>query len=43
MLLENELLLEAVALINSKEDQIAEIEADMTYTPGCSMCGYGGN
>ena len=42
-LLESELLLEAVALVNSKEDQIAQVESDMTYTPGCSMCGYGGN
>ena len=41
MLVENELLLEAIALINYNEDQIAEIESDMTYATGCGMCGYG--
>jgi hypothetical protein len=42
MLLDNELLLEAVALINSKEDQIAEIESDTTCIPGdCWGCGFG--
>jgi hypothetical protein len=39
MLLENEVLLEAMELISSKEDQIDQVEI---YTPGgCSACGYG--
>ena len=44
MLLENEVLLEAAALINSKEEEIAQVESDLDVTPGgCSMCGYGSN
>lgn len=43
MLLENELLFEAEALINSKEEEIAKVESDLNFTPGCSMCGYGSN
>ena len=41
MLVENELLLEAVALINSQEDQIEQIETDDFITTDCSFCGYG--
>jgi hypothetical protein len=41
MLLENEVLLEAVDLVNSQEDQIAELESDMTCTEDCSFCGFG--
>ena len=41
MLVENELLFEAVALINSKEDQIAQIETDEFTTTDCTFCGYG--
>lgn len=42
-MLENELLVEAVALVNSKKEEIAQVESDLNYIPGCSMCGYGSN
>ncbi|MFV0469710.1 MAG: hypothetical protein ACK5MK_12380 [Dysgonomonas sp.] len=43
MLLENELLFEAEALINSNEEEIAQVESDLNFNPGCSICGYGSN
>lgn len=43
MLLENELLFEAEALINSNEEVIAQVESDLNFVPGCTMCGYGTN
>lgn len=43
MLLENELLFEAEALVNSKKEEIDQVESDLNFTPGCCMCGYGSN
>lgn len=43
MLLENELLLEAVALVNSKETEIAQLQSDVNCASGCGICGYGSN
>ncbi|MDR2041098.1 MAG: hypothetical protein LBP98_02115 [Tannerella sp.] len=42
MSLENELLLEAEVLINSKAEEIAQVESELSLVPGgCSGCGYG--
>lgn len=41
MLIEDGLLLEAVDLINSKEDQIEQIETDEFVTTDCGFCGFG--
>ena len=43
MLLENEVLLEAEALVNSNEEEIAQVESDLDSIEGCAMCGYGSN
>lgn len=43
MLLENEMLLEAAALINSKEAEISRLESDVKCASGCGICGYGSN
>jgi hypothetical protein len=43
MLLENELLFEAEALINSNEEVIAQVESELNFKPDCWGCGYGFN
>lgn len=44
MLLENEVLLDAIALLNSQEDKIELIESDVTYDSySCRGCGFGVN
>ena len=42
-MLNNELLLDAVALVNSSEAEIAQLQADVECASGCSICGYGGD
>ncbi len=42
-MLNNELLLDAVALVNSNEAEIALLQADVECASGCGICGYGSN
>ena len=42
-MLNNELLMEATALVNSSEAQISQLQADVESASGCGMCGYGSN
>lgn len=42
-MLNDELLLEATALVNSNEEEIAQLQDVVDSTSGCSMCGYGHN
>ena len=42
-MLNNELLFDAVALVNSNEAEIAQLQADVECASGCGICGYGSN
>ncbi len=42
-MLNEELLLDAVALVNSKEEKIAQLQDVVDSASGCCMCGYGHN
>lgn len=42
-MLNNELLMEAPALVNSNEGAIAELQDVVNNASGCCMCGYGSN
>ena len=50
-MLNNELLMDAAALVNSNEakiaqlqaEKIAQLQADVECASGCGMCGYGSN
>ena len=42
-MLNNELLMEATSLVNSNEEAIAELQAEVDCASGCCMCGYGHN
>lgn len=43
MLLEDVLLLEAIALVNSKEAEVEELQSDVDSASACGICGYGKN
>ncbi len=42
-MLTNDLLLDATALVNSKESEIAQLQSDVNCASGCGICGYGKN
>ena len=43
IMLNNELLMEVAALVNSNEAKIAQLQADVECASGCGICGYGSN
>lgn len=42
-MLNNELLIDATALVNSNEAEIAQLQSDVECASGCGICGYGSN
>ena len=42
-MLNNVLLMNAAALVNSNEAKIAQLQADVQCASGCGMRGYGSN
>lgn len=42
-MLNEELLLDATALVNSNEEKIEQLQAEVANASGCCMCGYGSN
>lgn len=42
-MLNNEFLLDASALVNSNEAEIAQLQTDVECASGCGICGYGYN
>jgi hypothetical protein len=42
-MLNDELLLDAVALVNSKKEELAQLQSDVESASGCGMCGFGSN
>lgn len=40
-MLGNKFLMDAAALVNANEAQIAQLQSDINSASGCGICGYG--